>query len=412
MNGLRARRSLFALLICVSVALVPAVAAGAAPPIDKLLHSGDAYGTFAFVGDLVTAGKTARLGLNCESESGIHRENTTAGIELPPLVTSGTVHTTIDTAFDGVIKSTSTTAETEGLALLDAEPGVLPPVISASVVRAVSTTSYDGSTFTTSDAGSEFIGLVVAGVPIPTPTPEPDTEIPLPGIGRVVLNEQVESIRPQAASLSVNMIHVYIDSFPGIPAGSEIIVSHAKSGLRRGPDALLGGRAYISTVQVADVIESGPTALVTVGCLGGDKTNNIAGVNVPPLLTLGEGVTTAQGTTSGGTASVRTSATVQSVDLLEGTVTVDAVTAVANGERDLAVKTFSDEGSAFLNLFVGEEQVIDPPPNTSIEIPGVGTLWLHRVIERQNFIEVRMIELILLEGDVTIRVAVAKASIT
>jgi hypothetical protein len=261
---------------------------------------------------------------------------------------------------------------------------------------------------------------MVLGLPI-TPNPAPNTEILLPGVGRVVLNEQIESITPRSASLVVNMIHVFVTELGdplGIPTGSEIIVAHAKSGLRTGLAGTLSGRAYITRAAVGDVVESGPTALVGLGCLGGDNANNIVSADVPPLFSVGEGETTAQGSVNANGATAQTTATVQNADILTGLVTAEAITAVASGELAGGDKSFSSEGSGFVNLFVGDEQQVNPEPNTMIDLEGVGTLWLYRVIERPNSIEVRMIELIVEDPGIpgvpvgtNIRVAVASVGI-
>jgi hypothetical protein len=39
------------------------------------------------------------------------------------------------------------------------------------------------------------------------------------------------------------------------------------------------------------------------------------------------------------------------------------------------------------------------PPNTKVKISGLGTLWLHRVIQTDNYIEVRMVELIVTQAN-------------
>ena len=60
----------------------------------------------------------------------------------------------------------------------------------------------------------------------------------------------------------------------------------------------------------------------------------------------------------------------------------------------------------------------NPPPNTRVDLAGLGVLWLHRVIQKTSSIEVRMVELQVLQpnsfglpvgGD--LRLAVAHASV-
>lgn len=411
------------LVLGLGVAMAPGAGAATLPsapqaPAD-VLYQGDAYGTYAFIGDTILAGKSAKVALGCATGPGVHRENQVLGVNVPPIVTSGTVHTTADTSLENGVKMSKTTAETEGVALLDAD-GPTPPLITATLVRAVSATTFDGASFDTSAAGSSFVGLSVLGLPIPNPV-APNTVVLLPGVGRVVLNEQIESIKARSASLTVNMIHIYVTEdpgIPGVPLGSEIIVSHAKSGLRTGLAGFLSAMAYGTRASLAGVVTSGPSALVHLGCLGGNASNNIVGVNFPPLFTVGEVVTTALGSVDDNNATVKATSTVQMADLLSGLITADAVMAVANGSSDGTTKSFDSNGSSFVNLMVDGELLLNVEPNTIIPLVGIGTLYLYRVIETPRSIEVRMIELDVTEPDVpgipagtNIRIAVAKVGI-
>ncbi|MBA3738803.1 MAG: hypothetical protein H0W97_09570, partial [Actinobacteria bacterium] len=291
--------------------------------------------------------------------------------------------------------------------------------ITASLVKAVSATTHDGTSFDTSAEGSTFVGLSVLGVPIPNPVAL-NTEILLPGVGRVVLNEQIETIKARSASLVVNMIHVYVTDpgIPGLPVGTEVIVSHAKSGLRTGLAGFLNAMAYGTRASLAGVITSGPSALVHIGCLGGNATNNVVSVNFPPLFTVGEVVTTATGSVNENSATVQATSTVQMANLLDGLITAEAVMAVANGFSDGTTKSFDSDGSSFLNLVVDGEPLANVDPNTVINLVGIGTLYLYRVIETPRSIEVRMIELDVTEPGIpgipagtNIRIAVAKVGI-
>ena len=78
--------------------------------------------------------------------------------------------------------------------------------MSARAVTSVSTTSRDNSTgaLSVSAAGTQFLGLSVAGVPIGG-TPAPNTKITLPGVGYVLLNQQTPSIGAVAANLTVTL---------------------------------------------------------------------------------------------------------------------------------------------------------------------------------------------------------------
>jgi hypothetical protein len=379
----------------------------------------DAYGTQATLGNVVVAGKTAvsSLGACGIVQPPVHDENTVLSASSPPLFTTGVINTTADATIVGNTLQAMATADVHDASLLAG-------VITADEVKAVSTTTHDNSGFHTSAEGSTFVNLVVAGVPIIV-NPPPNTDINLVGFGHVVLNEQITRVRGRSASFTVNMIHVFITqaNVLNIPIGTQIVVSHASSGLTSGVQGTLDGQAYGTQARVANVVTSGPSALVRMACLGTNgvlRTNSVAEVNVPPLFSVGEVVNTALGTVNSTSAVGELTSTVQGVDVVTSLVTASLVKADAHASNINGTMTFSDEGSMFVDLHVAGFPDIndDVPPNTRLQIAGLGTLWLRRVIQTSNSIEVRMIELIVTEANgfgitigTDIQVAVAEASV-
>jgi hypothetical protein len=384
----------------------------------------DAYGTQATLGNVVVAGKTAvsTLGACGTVETPLHSENTVASTDASPLFTTGVINTTADasTLVDGTLQAMAT-ADVHDASLLVTELG---GVITADEVKAVSTTTHDVAGFHTSADGSTFVNLVVAGVPI-TVNPPPNTQITLTGFGYVVLNEQITRTRSTSTSFTVNMIHVFITeaNVLNIPIGTQMIVAHASSGLTSGVEGTLDGQAYGTKASIAGVVTSGPSALVKMSCLGTNgnlKTNSVAEVQVPPLFSVGEVVDTALGTVNSTSAVGEMTSTVQAVDVATSLVTASLVKADAHASNISGTLTFSDDGSMFVGLHVsGFPHIGDEvPPNTRLHIVGLGTLWLHRIIQTSNSIEVRMIELIVTEANgfgltigTDIQVSVAEASV-
>lgn len=385
--------------------------------LQRFAYSGNAFGTSVALGNTVKSGPTALVNLGCATQAGVHKSNTVATLDARPLAFSGTVRTTADTSDDPA--RSRTTAETEGVSLLGG-------LIRADLVRAVSTTTHDGTGFDVSAAGSTFVNLRIGTSSIDANT-APNTRVDLLGLGHVVLNEQIAVVRARRAKLTVNMIRVVIEeeNLLGYQVGTEIIVSHAQSGLEGPSNAFLDGRAYGTSVKALDgLLRSGPSALVVMPCLGTDgkvKSNSVLTVNLPNVLTSGTVRTTAQGTVTRTSATGQTTATIERLNLLDGLVRADVVKAVANASSDGTTPTFSDNGSQFLNLSVAGHADIDAnvAPNTRLRLAGLGTLWLHRVIQRSDSIEVRMIELIVDDGSnafglplgTVVRVAVAEASV-
>ena len=353
--------------------------------------SAGAYGTYAFVGNTISVAKTAPVGIGggCgTTKIGASVNGTVGSVTDPPLVMTGVVNT----AASDNGKSSTASADVH-------QVNLLAGLIVADEAKAVSTTSEFGSAIQSSAAGSNFVNLVVAGSSI-SGTPAPNTNIPLPGIGHVVLNEQITSTTSSSAHLTVNMIHVYVTlpNFLNIRTGTQTIVSSAASGLTEaGGPAILDGDAY-GTQIVGSLLRSSPTAPASVPCLGTDGTvitNTQVGVNLPPALTSGTIKDTADGDITPALANSQTTSTIQALNLVSSTVTADAIVADARASTPDGIDFDFSDSSSFVNLKVaGYPEITDNvPPNTQVNLAGLGTLWLHRVITTSNHIQIIMVEL-------------------
>lgn len=98
---------------------------------------------------------------------------------------------------------------------------LLDGLITATGVVAIATSTADGSDFN----GSSVSNLVVNGIPITAPAP--NTRVDLPGVGYVLLNEQIST----RSGVTVNMIHVVLDQNGRYGAG-DIIVGSASSNVK------------------------------------------------------------------------------------------------------------------------------------------------------------------------------------
>lgn len=104
---------------------------------------------------------------------------------------------------------------------------VLNGLITAETVIAATSSWVSGAAGSNS-LGSSFTNLAVNGLPLGSGdyVPAPNTRVNLPGVGYVVLNEQIAS---GAAGITVNMIHVVLqNALTGLTTG-EIIVASAFS---------------------------------------------------------------------------------------------------------------------------------------------------------------------------------------
>lgn len=377
-----------ALLACaLGMALAAANAAGQTP---TLLFSSSAYGTYAYVGNTIVLGQTAPVNTpGCGAQQiGYQRTGTVASVGHEPEAATGAVDTSVITFSNG----TTATSDVHDINLLSG-------VITANELKAVSTVRRGAGGLQSSGGGSNFSDLVVAGSFIQS-TAAPNTTLALAGLGRVVLNEQIGSASASQMFLTVNMIHVYVTvaNNQNIPVGTEIIIGSAQSGLivAPGPSIVAGG-AFGTFVQ-GQSLQSSYTAPENVSCMGTNgvvRTNTASNVSVAPALNTGAVTDSAEGNITPSLASVNTQSTAHAVNILNGLVTADSVNAAAHGSTADGVNLeFSDDGSSMTNLRIaGASQIGEVAPNTEINLPGVGTLWLHRVITSGNYLEVHMIEL-------------------
>ena len=302
--------------------------------------------------------------LPCTSQTGVTHTNSIASVTIPPLLTRDGHDRAASQATPGGPASVSK-ATTQGASALGG-------LVTATAVQSVSTTTeHAPGSFSTSAAGTKFVGLVVAGTAI-SGTPAPNTKINLPGVGYVILNQQVSTVTKTGASLTVIAIHVVVTKpSPAAPAGTQIVVSFAQSSLGGPVAGLLDGLAYGARANVGTTVIAGqefPEPLSCLGTNGKTKTNQGAGLSIPGILASGTVTDTVQGTATATTASAAATSTVQALNLLGGTVTATAIKAAVSATGN--PPAFGDN-STFLHLTVAGHPGIGAhvAPNTKITLP-------------------------------------------
>ena len=141
-------------------------------------------------------------------------QNDAGEVSIPALVTVQNVYAVASGwSDDGYSDAVSTTSL--------GSVNILNGLITANGVVAIATTTAEGS-----DAyGSSLANLVVNGVAVSAP--EPNSRVNLPGVGYVVLNEQIST----GSGITVNMIHVVLQrtGLLGTQTLGDIIVGSASS---------------------------------------------------------------------------------------------------------------------------------------------------------------------------------------
>lgn len=351
--------------------------------------SGNAYATYAnvTVGPLaVGLGASAYIPCPCQGSNGVVLSNDIAALSVG---TGGSVlkfGAATSTTVSSKTTSTATVTDTSTIAGIN----LLGGLITADAIKAVATVSATASTITPSFAGSNFVNLKVAGQPIDVNV-APNTTINLAGLGTVTLKKVVSGASSSSGTMKVEMISIAIGSANsfGLPVGVTVVVGHALSGFSRvQPLVVVGGQAYgaYANAAVGSLLQLkvGQPALVSIPCLGTNGkilTNNVAGVTVAGILTLGASSTTAFGGTNGGTEIARTSAQVAGISLLGGLVGATAITAVAEETVAHGVRTRSTAGTQFADLKVlGIVLPINIAPNTTLDLPLIGKVVLNEQI--------------------------------
>jgi len=406
--------SLLPALIVAATLSMSSIAVVAQQP-QAFLYTAEAFGTTASVGGTVTIGQTAPVIVPVCQTANVPFTKTghVASLSALPLVSTGVVNTS---AADTAGMATGS-ADVAGISLLSG-------LISAQAVKSVSTTTADSNgVLQTSDAGSTFVNLHVAGQTI-NGLPAPNTTIDLLGLGKVVLNEQIKKGNNTKVHFSVNMIHIYVTVANLLfPVGTEVTIAHAGSGITvtSAPGAL-DGAAY-GTVVTGSLLASTPTAPVCVPGPGTDgvvKTKTLVGVNLPLILTSGTVVNSAVGNITSNLSDSHTSSTIQGLNLLAGLVTADVIYAQSDATTSDGVTfDFSSSGS-ITNIFVAGHPEITGhvAKNTTVQIANLGTLYLNRVIRTKHDIKNIMIELTVDQNNVLglpigldIRIGYAEASL-
>lgn len=176
-------------------------------PVRGLL-SGLAYGAGANVANTIIAGEEFPEPLGCLGTHGLTKSNTGVAVNIPGILTTGTVADTVEGNDNATAVSGEVTSSVQGLNLLAG-------TLTATVIKADVTARRNAKSNKVTLANlSTFLGLDVPGFPGITGTPAPNTQLSLAGLGTLWLNRQIETTN------KITVIMVQLDvSVPGNPLG-------------------------------------------------------------------------------------------------------------------------------------------------------------------------------------------------
>jgi hypothetical protein len=175
-------------------------------PIQAIVD-GHAYGTSAAVSPVIKSGPSAEVWVPCQGTGGTVHTNSTVGVAIPGVLSSGTVSNTSEGTVSNQDGSAQTTSSVESLNLGGG-------MVTADAIHASARASdTNGGKPTFSSTGSSFLNLVVNGQAESSPVP-PNTMIPIPNVGTLWLDRIIQT----HTSIEVRMIELIVTA-PNNPLG-------------------------------------------------------------------------------------------------------------------------------------------------------------------------------------------------
>lgn len=320
------------------------------------------------------------VGLGCIGTEGRTVSRSVAQFSLPGVTTARTIESTVfseKAAASAVVKDVSTITGFSALGGL----------ITADSIRADARVSVTPSAMALNGGNSLFANLRIAGKAIPANV-APNTKVPLPGFGTATLKriKKVGGGAGKFGSIRVEMLVVDFASrnLLGFPAGSQIIVGSAYSRFEREAfNVNVAGAAYgaLASGNASKALQTriGAVAQISVSChgtRGQTITASSSGVDAGAAISSDAATSTGKSGPSAGALVVRFASQVQNASMLQGRVRAGTVHTVAqdtlrNGKRTSAAST------QFSTLRVNGQPLVNPPPNTRVNIPGFGYVILN-----------------------------------
>jgi len=358
--------------------LAPGAAQAAEPSVAAtapVAFGGSAYGSqVKIAGQLANSGKTAYLSIGCTRKTPITKTNESAAINIAGIGNIGAV--TTDATTRGNDTSGVWTAKTQSHV---ADASLLSDLIEIGAIESEARAFFDDTGYHAA-VDYSIASLSIGGTAIVL-TGEPNQVVAVPGVGTLTLGETKIKERANSASASITAVVLRFND-----SNTVVRIGHSQARVDNATNALFGGGAYGTTVEVAGTITSGKTANQPIGCAGTHgklKVNEVAGANLGGLGTasgIRSAVRTRQGTPPDSFPEAHATNTIDSVSLSGGLVTLTGVqTRVNVYEKPNGNVRFNTKGSTIAELTVGGVVVTVPPPGGSLVVPGVGTLFFFEV---------------------------------
>src|SRR6267143_11645 len=339
----------------------------------------------------------------CSSQSGIgstSNSNQVLNAAVPPPSGGILKANVLSASSTSTVDSTTNTATNTGVAE-SAGVNLVSGLVTADVVRGAATAQASGFSSSFSSAGSAFKNLVVNGIQMNNVNPNTTINLPALEFGTgsfVMLFEEIGlSSQPPpgqltggtfAADLTVNMIRVHITRLALTGDAIDVVVSHAQAHADFPQPA--GCPSLVGTVSGDATIvneQTNPSELpVVVGFVsippqGGHDHQDLNQLSTS-LVSGGTSVSDSIGTILPSSSQSSSVAKAQNVCVLPlnglCTASASAIISQANSSSGGGKSSSDAQGTSLLGLSVGGMSVGDnPPPNTTILVPGIGSVTLN-----------------------------------
>src|SRR3989441_1074124 len=339
----------------------------------------------------------------CSSQSGIgstSNSNQVLNVAVPPPGGAVLKANVLSASSTSTVDPTTNSATDNGVAE-SAGVNLVGGLVTADVVRGVATAQASAFNSSFSSAGSAFNNLVVNGTQLNNVNPNTTIDLPAAQFGAgsfVKLLEQTgSSSQPSpgqlvggtfAADLIVNMIRVHITSLSPTGEAIDVTVSHAQAHADfpqpSGCPALVGtvsGDATIVSEQANPSLLPVTVGFVSIPPQGGHDHQDLDQLSTS-LVSGGTSVSDSAGTVVSSSSNSSSFAKAHNVCALPVSGLCTALASViisqANSSSGRGISSSDAQGTSLLGLSVGGMSVSDnPPPNTTILLPGIGSVALH-----------------------------------
>jgi hypothetical protein len=265
-----------------------------------------------------------------------------------------------------------------------ADLSLLGGLIQADAVETVTTATKTPNGLSSSSS-TKFIGLTIAGQEYPATLPK-DFTVTIPGIASIVANSSTSYTLAGGSYITGFGLYVgLLKPFKDVPAAATVLLNPTQSVVVPAPPPAapqIGGVGYSSMVKAsvgpALDVDAGPSAFIATppgGTDGETIQNATAEVTVPSVLHVAAAKSSTSGTTVPGRGVVRVDNELAGLDVLSGLITADGISAEATVKKRNSHRIRTRLTTRLLNLSVAGTAIpANVPPNTVLDLAGVGTL--------------------------------------